>query len=146
MPQHPALPTRAEINVYDSLDERCAVEHFLGKDLDQAEELFRENFLKYREDLMWMGPKAFCFYVKAAIRYLKDPEGFDDWDAISCFHTVVDFQLEYCRADIVPAFDVLRDAVETVLKNLADQPTFPMRYGDVAAKYRRLLSRLQTAP
>src|SRR6185437_15714897 len=59
----PHLPTAEEINVFDSLDELDAVEHFLGKDLEQAQSLFRENFLRYQEDLMFMGPKAFQFYV-----------------------------------------------------------------------------------
>ena len=54
------LPTAEEINVFDSLDERCAVKNFLGKDLDQAQALFREISLYYQEDLMWMGPKAFA--------------------------------------------------------------------------------------
>jgi len=55
------LPTAEEINVFDSLDERCAVKNFLGKDLEQARSLYRENFLKRQEDLMWMGPIAFRF-------------------------------------------------------------------------------------
>lgn len=40
-------PTEQEINVFDSLDERCAVRSFLGKDADQAQALFRENFGRY---------------------------------------------------------------------------------------------------
>ena len=52
------LPTAEEINVFDSLDERCAVKNFLGKNQEQAHSLFRENFLRYQEDLMWMGPIA----------------------------------------------------------------------------------------
>ena len=65
------IPTSNEINVYDSLDERSACEHFQGKNLDEAELLFRENSLCYQEDLMWMGPMAFRYYVEAAIRYNK---------------------------------------------------------------------------
>ena len=45
------LPTAEEINVFDSLDERHAVEVFLGKDLEQAEALFRENFLSRLDSL-----------------------------------------------------------------------------------------------
>ena len=77
-----SLPTLADINVHDSLDERSAVEHFFGQDLLQAEVLFRENFLYYQEDLMWMGPRAFCFYVDAAIAYLLSPAASGDSDAI----------------------------------------------------------------
>ncbi|MDB5351384.1 MAG: hypothetical protein JWN86_2631, partial [Planctomycetota bacterium] len=34
------LPAAEEINVFDSLDERCAVENFPGKDLGRAQSLF----------------------------------------------------------------------------------------------------------
>ncbi len=61
------LPTAAEINVYDSLDERYACKNFLGKNLGEAEELFRENALHYSEDLEWMGPVAFRYYIRAYI-------------------------------------------------------------------------------
>ena len=44
-----SLPTEADINIHDSLDERSAVEHFLGKDLNQAEALFHENFICYQK-------------------------------------------------------------------------------------------------
>lgn len=57
------LPTRQDINVHDSLDERSACEHFLGKSLLEAETLFRENSLYYQEDLMFMGASAFRFYL-----------------------------------------------------------------------------------
>lgn len=59
------LPTAEELNPYDDLDGRVACRHFLGKSLAEAEALFRENEIYYQEDLMWMGAKAFCFYVQA---------------------------------------------------------------------------------
>ena len=64
------IPSRSDINVFDTLDERDACEHFLGKNIDEAEALFREDFLCYQEDLMWMGPRAFRYYVHAAINYI----------------------------------------------------------------------------
>ena len=42
------LPTSEEISVFDSLDERCAVKNFFGKNLEQARSLFAENFLRYQ--------------------------------------------------------------------------------------------------
>lgn len=99
------LPTREEINVYDSLDERVAVEHFLGRSLEEAEALFRENRLRYFEDLMWMGPIAFRFYVIAAIRYLtRSPRG------ALCgadFASVIGFRLDYEPGELKPVVDEL---------------------------------------
>jgi len=65
-----SLPMRHDINVYDSLNERVACEHFFGRSLDEAEQLFCENALLYQEDLMWMGPAAFRYYVQASARYI----------------------------------------------------------------------------
>jgi hypothetical protein len=80
------LPTAKDISPkfgtdYEGNDERCAREHFLGKSLDEAEALFRQNALFYEEDLLWMGAPAFRYYVPAFIRYIRsehsrcDPDG-----------------------------------------------------------------------
>ena len=37
------IPTRDEINIFDSLDEQEACKNFLGKSLDEAEMLFRNS-------------------------------------------------------------------------------------------------------
>lgn len=94
------LPTRQDINVYDSLDERSACEHFLGKSLEEAEALFRENSLCYQEDLMFMGATAFRFYVQAAINYIRSEAATDDSAIISCFATLLEYRLEYEEEDL----------------------------------------------
>ena len=43
------IPTPSDFNIYDSLDERQALEHFLGKKLSEAEALFRENLFTTRK-------------------------------------------------------------------------------------------------
>lgn len=45
-----SLPTRQDINVNDSLDERTAYKHFLSKSLTEADALFAENSAYYQED------------------------------------------------------------------------------------------------
>src|SRR4051812_35031904 len=89
------LPTRQDINVHDSLDERSACEHFLGKSLHDAEALFRENSLYYQEDLMFMGPVAFRFYVQAAISYIQSDAASGDSAIVSCFAAILEYRLEY---------------------------------------------------
>ena len=137
-----SLPTLADINVHNSLDERSAAEHFFDKDLLQAEALFRENFLYYQEDLMWMGPRAFCFYVDAAIAYLLNPAASGDSDAIHCFCGVVEFQLENHRAAIVSANGRLHAAVRVILDDFTRYDCDPQIYGDLASRYERLLTQL----
>jgi hypothetical protein len=101
------LPTRQEINVYDSLDERSACEHFLGKTLEEAEALFRENSLYYQEDLMFMGVSAFRFYVQAAINYIQSESATGDGCIISCFASILEHRLEYEPQALVPVIPQL---------------------------------------
>ena len=88
------LPTRNDINVFDSLDERIACDHFFGKSLEEAEQLFRELPLVYQEDLMWMGPVAFRYYVTAVIGYIKSDFATGDSDIINCYGGLLEFRLE----------------------------------------------------
>lgn len=114
----PALPTWSDISIHDSLDERCAVEHFYGKGLKQAEELFREDFLYYQEDLMWMGPRAFCYYVNAAIGYLLDGESATEELEIACFCSIVEFQLDSHGEEIAPVHGQLSTVIQEIIKRL----------------------------
>jgi hypothetical protein len=112
-----AIPTLEEINVYDTLDERVAVEHFLGKDRKAAEALFRENFIYYQEDLMWMGPRAFCFYLPAALTYVVSDESNVGSIELGMLVNVIEFQLQDCEEAIAPVFSELRDGIDVVLSS-----------------------------
>ena len=137
------LPTAEEINVFDSLDEQDAVKHFLGKDLEQAEALFHENFLCYQEDLMWMGPKAFAFYVTAAIRYLLSAKSDGDSDAANTFCGLVEFRLDYEPAAIGPVRPILHACILGMLQDFDRYGCDGAIYGDLTARYRALLLRLE---
>jgi len=137
------LPTAEEINVFDSLDERHAVEVFLGKDLEQAEALFRENFLYYQEDLMFMGPKAFAFYVPAAIRYLLSAASSGDSDAANTFCGLVEFRLDHEPDAIAPVGPLIREGLLGMLGDFGRYGCDEAIYGDLAERYSALLSRLK---
>jgi hypothetical protein len=109
------LPSVADINVYDSLDEQVAVRHLAGKTLDEAEALFRDNALRYQEDLMFMGPVAFRFYVPAYVNYLRSAASSGDPDAVNCFVGLVRHRWEYEPEELRPVCDLLMDACRTVL-------------------------------
>lgn len=110
-PPIPGIPTRREINVYDCLDGRRAERNFYGKDLKQAEAMFRDNLFGYAEDLMWMGPVAFCYYIEAAAAYLLDPTAVVDSDDLRAFCSAVEFQVEHYSAAIEPARPRLLEVV-----------------------------------
>jgi hypothetical protein len=113
------LPTRDDINVFDTLDERSACEHFFGKNLDHAEALFRSGFGYYSEDLMWMGPRAFGYYVQAAIRYMRSGNALGDSDAVDSFATTLEFRLDIERDELRPVAADLADACRYMFDNFA---------------------------
>jgi hypothetical protein len=132
------LPTREEINIHDSLDERHAAKMFYGKTLEQAEVLFRENFLFYQEDLMWMGVTAFRFYVRAAIRYTRSPESQGDSDAINCFVGLLDFRLEKEHKELRPVAQALADACRYIVAHYDRFDVDDEIYGDLRPRYESL--------
>jgi hypothetical protein len=139
------LPAREEINVHDSLDERSACKNFLGKNLEEAEALFHENFLHYQEDLMWMGPVAFQYYVPAAIRYIQSPESKGDSDAINCFLGLFEFRFEYEPKSFQPIAKELIDICRFIVEHYDQFDVTPEIYGDLRSRYEKLIQQLSTS-
>jgi len=136
------LPTETEINVFDSLDERCAVEHFLGKTREQAQALFREDFFRHNEYLMFMGPVAFRYYVRAAVDYLlgagEDLGPAEAWS----FCSLIAFRLDTGADEVAPVASVVREGLLGVLERVDVDGDDARPYGDLAARCRALLARL----
>ncbi len=133
------LPTEDEINpVPEFLDGQSAVKHFLGKDLEQAEQMFRQAGLVYQEDLMFMGPAAFRFYVQAAISYLRSDSATGDSDMINCFAGVLRFRLEYEADELVPVAEMLASVCGFIVLNYERFDVTPKIYGDLRPRYEAL--------
>ena len=133
-----ALPTASDINVHDSLDERHACEVFLGKSVEEAEVLFRENALFYQEDLMWMGPVAFRFYVEGVIRYIQSDASLGDSDAVSCFATVLEFRLDRELVELASIADRLASICGYIIEHYDRFDLKSEIYGDVRTRFRTL--------
>jgi len=132
------LPTRWDINVHDSLDERTACEHFLGKSLAEAEALFREASIMYQEDLMFMGASAFRFYVQAAISYIQSEAATGDGDIISCFASILEHRLEYEAEQLRPVAGRLGSICGYILEHYDRFDLRPEIYGDVRPRFQAL--------
>jgi hypothetical protein len=109
-------PTATEINPEgDPLDGETAVRNFLGKSLADAEALFCNHAYNHRyfEDLYYMGPKAFRYYVPAAIRCFecKSDYGYP----LGWFLFVLESRLGEKRDENVKVIPVLRKAVQYLL-------------------------------
>jgi hypothetical protein len=135
------LPTEGEINVYNSPDEIAARDHFLNKTLDEAEVLFKANSAYYQEDLMWMGPSAFAFYLQAAINYVKSDASTGDSQFIHALYEIANFRAD--QDGFAAAVEALKTLADYVIANFdkfhVDQET----YGDLRAQYADLRERLE---
>lgn len=135
------IPSESDINVYNSLDEIVARDHFLGKTVEEAEELFRENSAYYQEDLMWMGPRAFTYYLQSVINYLKSEYAADDDHIISCLHNIIVFRAEEER--FLLAVDRVRELVNYVIDSYDKFNVDQDIYGNLLEKYKKLKSQLK---
>jgi len=131
------IPHADDVNVYDSLDERCACEHFLGKSLEEAEALFHAGFEYYQEDLMWMGPRAFCYYVPAAISYIHSDASVADSDALNYLAGVLEWWLDR-PTEIAAIASQLAAASEYVATNYAKFGVDESLYGNLRQRYESL--------
>ncbi|MFN0058441.1 MAG: hypothetical protein ACKVX7_08285 [Planctomycetota bacterium] len=141
------LPTATDISPrfgtdYEGNDERCAREHFLGKSLDEAEALFRQNALYYVEDLLCMGAPAFRYYVPAFIRYIRSEHSRRDPVAINCFAGLLEQRTEQ-TIDVARIANELADACRYVLDHYDKFEADPSIYGDLRSRYESLVSRLR---
>ena len=136
------LPTADEIMLTGSPDEQYALKHFLGKTIDQARSLFAENFLRYQEDLTHMGPVAFRYYLPAALKYVASEAADGESDAASSLCQVIESRLEKEPGELSPIKAILRDGIASILEDFVRYDCEPSIYGDVASRYRTLLSGL----
>lgn len=134
------IPSRSDIDIYGSPDEESACDHFLGKTLAQAEQMFRESGEYYQEDLMWMGPVAFAFYLPAALDYLRSDAAAGDDHLVNCLYDIVMFRIDQERFAL--AIDTVNAMVEYVIGNYDKFRVDTEIYGDVLQKYKSLKHRL----
>jgi hypothetical protein len=137
------LPSNLDISHTNgvNLDERLALEHFLGKTLEEAEELFRENSTYYWEDLMWMGSYGFAFYSEAFFRYLRSAQAQDDAHSVRALCTILEFRVDSCPQSLLMCDSAVSSIVAFCLDSIARFNLHP----EFDAKIAKKLRRLQTA-
>ena len=111
------MPTKAEINVKDTLAEQAACEHFLGKSLPEAEALLCGDSFLYQEDLLWMGPRAFRYYIQAAVQYVVSPASQNDAEFTTCLATILQTRLVQKSPEYAPIASTLSTLCEYILGN-----------------------------
>ncbi len=133
------LPTAREINpIPDDLDGQIAEQHFFGKSLEEVEALFRESSLTYQEDLMFMGPIGFRFYVHAVIRYIKGGAATGDSDIINCIAGLLEHRLLFEAAELIPVSGPLADICAYIVGHYDKFDLSPEIYGDLRPRFELL--------
>ena len=140
------IPSAHEIAPFiEDLDESKALEHFLGKDLDGAEQLFRSGSSCYMADLIWMGPTGFRYYVFAAIRYLQSKEARGDSYAPRGFALALEARVRTGMEDLLPIVQQLADACRYILVHLQEYDLAPGIDDDLHPRYEELVKKLSRA-
>ncbi len=138
------LPTACEINpIPDDLDGKVALDHFLGKSHHEAVALFADAFEIYQEDLMFMGPIAFCFYLPAAIQYADSPDAATDAYVAGTMLMVMKHRWEFDRKAIDSVRESMLRYCEGVLERLATIDVDRNVDGDLGSSFRDLVDLLR---
>jgi hypothetical protein len=114
-----SLPTEADINpIPGDLDGEVAAKHFLGKSVQGIAALLDENGIAYQEDLMWMGPKAFCFYLPAFLDHMHLRP---DSELAPFLASTVEFRLEHDADAVQPSFPTISAICSLLLEQDGDR-------------------------
>jgi len=134
------------------LDERVALENFLGKDVEGAIALFRDNDLFYISDLMWMGDYAFRYYFLALNTYIQreSEKGLNEsGDSVGevCVSTIGHIQMVLSvQLDRSVAWQEIRTEIraclETCLNMLSLFEYIPRSDSNLDKQIKRLLERI----
>ncbi len=89
------IPSAESLVEFDGPDDRTVLEHFLGKSQAEAYEMFGTAGHRYTEDLMWMAPQGFEFYLEPAVWYAESAHSARDWEFVSGLLTSVAHQVTH---------------------------------------------------
>ena len=134
-------PIEKDINVHNSPDEISASKNFLNKTREEAATLFAgKNGFNYLEDLMWMGPKAFAYYLQSAFDYLRVTKDMEQDTFLSMLYTAVEFHCEHDE-NIDLARETINELTDFVLEHY-DEFDINEVYSDLRQKYQDLKDQL----
>ena len=135
------IPTEKDISPTNglNLDEKCALEHFLGLDRQSAIQMLRDNAESlhvYLGDYVFMGRSAYDYYLPVLFQYLDE---LSDEDYIDYAPNSIDYILiRFFTDDAIPQaiIDYIL-AMDKRLKHIPDNnhPPIPQRITNILSKY-----------
>jgi len=135
------LPTASEINVYDTLDEREACKNYLGKSVEEVRQMLASGIGNYWEDLAWMGPNAFHFYLPIVIEAVRIAIDKSESDHLGEFLTLVECRIVLDSDSLLPCASELIDVCQEMAASLprldpeeVEMDNLPRRITEVVSK------------
>jgi hypothetical protein len=136
------VPTTEEL-ADNSLDGRYVIKHFLGKTLAEAEELFAEGCahsipLTYTDDLYFMEPVGFRFYIRAVINFCLSDRASGQCDFINGVAGAISSWREFSPEDLIPCAHLLAEFCVEVYRQFDRYDADPEIYEGLREKYSEL--------
>jgi hypothetical protein len=133
------IPTEEDWGDYkDGLDAEWAHRDFHGKSAERAIELFAENALYYQEDLGYMAPVPFRFYLSAFMQYLGSERSRDDSDGAATYLELIIRKLRDEPEVLVPVIQEVLSCAQWVASRQGFYDAEIDIYGVFAQKYRQI--------
>jgi hypothetical protein len=108
------IPSRQDWGDFgDDLDARYAFKVFFEKSIPEAVPLFQENPIERTDELRFMPPVPFRYYILAFRDYVLSEESQDDSDAASCYLRLIEEKV-VGQPDTIKS--VMPDLIESVQK------------------------------
>jgi len=102
------------------IDSKDAFEHFRAKNINEASDLFEENFRYYAEDLLYMPKVCFQFYLNSLIEFLGRDSSRKEVESPHVFFSIIDSRAQ----DILDCDTLLQDVVKMLKYLEAEKDSF----------------------
>lgn len=120
------------------IDVPYAYDHFHGKTMDEAMQLFAKNALYYQEDVLFMPSRVFGYYACVYAAYLISDAARGVSDGASAFISLLEFKAEWKPEDVRPIWPELRPLLERLTNEQDWFEALPEIYGDFRTRIQAL--------
>lgn len=114
----------------DDLDASYAFKIFFGKSISEVIPLIHEHPIERAEELRFMPPAAFRYYIIAFRDYILSEKSREDSDAASCYLNLIEHKIVEEPKTINPVMPILVESVEKVAKTQSFYDAALDIYGD----------------
>lgn len=109
------IPSREDWSGFEkNLDAQYAFKIFFGKSISEAIQLIQKNPIERGEEIRFMPPVPFRYYILAFRDYVLSEKSRDDSDAASCYLHLLDDKVADEPETINPVMPALIESVQKV--------------------------------